>query len=435
MKERKMGNNKIGLPEIMIVISVLMLFIFGRMTTNPIESDEFYWISSSAYFEDWITFDTTAESWQVNHMTLSGPALPKYLIAIGRLLGGFQPDNLNKPYNYSISYDANIAEGRVPSDKLLFSSRTPMGILSVLLGGLFYAFMLHGINRFTAIFWLILFISNDALNRILPLAMSEAPLIFFSFLSVIFVLRGQNHLITTLESTLKPQGQNSFYKFYILAGVCVGLAAASKIHGFFLLITFGILLLYILFIPKYSITNKIKITYLIRIFSVFSLSALFVFILLNPFIYTNPVTGVGWMFQYRLMDMSGQSQQDIRLTTLPLIQRWGTILYNLMTSNASIRGNFGLYINTILALLGSILIVRAIVNAISKRMPFDLICTTLLYFSIMVISAFMSPLDWLRYFLYPIFAVTLILSFSTNYLFEKIKQVITKRIYKTNHSV
>ena len=106
-----------------------------------------------------------------------------------------------------------------------------------------------------------------------------------------------------------------------------------------------------------------------------------------------------------------------------------------MTSNASIRGNFGLYINTILALLGSILIVRAIVNAISKRMPFDLICTTLLYFSIMVISAFMSPLDWLRYFLYPIFAVTLILSFSTNYLFEKIKQVITKRIYKTNHSV
>ena len=99
--------------------------------------------------------DSEAESWQLNNRTLSAPALPKYIIAFSRLLGGFHRDELNRPENFTFHYEGDALVGAIPTDKLLFISRSPMVVLSILIGLLIYCLFWHGINRFSAIIWLI----------------------------------------------------------------------------------------------------------------------------------------------------------------------------------------------------------------------------------------------------------------------------------------
>ena len=264
------------------------------------------------------------------------------------------------------------------------------------------------------------------MSFILLVAMSEAPLLFFSILSYIFIIKGQKHLNYLLLQTETSVKKDTLYRYYALAGISLGLAAASKIHAFLLLGTFGLMLLYIVFIPNYPNVLKSKITYLIRIFSLFSLSALFIFIILNPSIYANPIKGVGWMFQYRIMDMANVSQYVPELITIPIFQRWLKILYDLLTTNASIRSGLGLCINSALSILGIYLLIRSAITSIKHRLPLELLPSLMVYLSIMILAAFMTPLDWLRYYLFPIIGIMLLMTYSTAFLFEKARSFVKK---------
>lgn len=420
-------ERKIKLIEVMVVAIILAVTFIPRMMDIPVAADEYYWISRSDYLEEWIAMDSTAESWQLNNLTLSGPALPKYIIGVSRLLGGYDRAEMDRPENYTFHYEGEALVGAIPTDKLLFFSRAPMVVLSILIGVLIYCLFWFGINRFSALIWLILYICSPSTSSILLVAMSEAPLLFFSILSFIFIAKGQKKLNYRLHQIERSEKKDTVYGYYALAGISLGLAASSKIHAFLLFATFGLMLLYIIFIPKYPGALKTKITYLIRIFSLFSLSALFTFIILNPSIYTNPIKGVGWMFQYRMIDMTNLSQSYPELIAIPMFQRWIKILKDLLTTNASIHGGFGLYINSGLSILGLYLLLRSIIISIKHRKPLELLPSLMVYLSIMILAAFMSPLDWLRYFLFPLIGVMLLMAYSSAYLFEKVRSYFKKR--------
>lgn len=426
IEDIQMGKSGIQKIELIIVLIILNLSFLPKMITNPINTDESYWISTSSYFEDWISFDTKAESWQLNFMTLSGPNLPKYLIAIGRLLGGFGKNDLNKSYNYSNDYKTNEIEGRLPSLKLLIVSRVPMVTLSILLGLLMYIFLHHEINRFFAIVWLIFFVQNNALTQILLLAMSEAPLIFFSITALLFTFIGQKYWIAFLKNEKTKKFQRRVYLFFGLAGFSIGLAASSKIHAFLLLIPYGLLLFYLIFVPLSSLSKKEKYTHFIRIVFLSGFLAFLVFIFINPFLYENPITNIIWFFKYRINEMGIQAHQYTQLSSLPFLQRIYVILSKHLSEFASIRGKIGIYINAFLLVFGGILIFRDIVNTIKNRLYFNPISFIFLFFSLLVLSAFLSPLLWLRYFLFPIFIITLVdtitITFLINYLLKHIKK-------------
>ncbi|MRS05677.1 hypothetical protein EG832_21045, partial [bacterium] len=152
------GERKIQSTEAIIVFTLLALVFFPKMMNTPVAADEYYWISKSAYLEEWIAMDPTAESWQLNNLTLSGPALPKYIIAVSRLIGGIDRDELDRPENYTFHYDGIDLVGAVPADKLLYLARFPMVLLSVFSGLLIYSLFWHAINRISAIVWLALYI-------------------------------------------------------------------------------------------------------------------------------------------------------------------------------------------------------------------------------------------------------------------------------------
>ena len=425
-----MNNRKIFPFEIAFIFFALSLLFFTRMPNVPLEEDEIYYIAASPQLEEWVNLETDAESWQINYWTLSAPALPKYIIAIGRLLGGYQRDELLIPYDNTISYQENVLAGNVPSDKLLMASRAPMVILAVLTGLLIYILLLKGIGRFAAIIWLALFASNPSLDRILLPAMSEPPMLFFSVLAFILIFMGLKRLHYFLEQGADNAKMARIYLSFFVAGLSLGLAAASKINAFMLLIPFGILLIYSIFVPYSPVPVKLKIAYLIRIFGICSLSALIIFIILNPSLYLNPIRGLGWMFQFRINAMEWQIPRNPQFISIPIIQRWIKILQDLVTTNASIRGSLGLYINSGLALFGLTLLIHSVVTSIKRRLPLELLPSIMVYFSIMIIAAFMSPLDWLGYFLFPIIGLMLLNSYSAAFLMEKVILFAMKKSQK-----
>lgn len=426
----RMKNRKIFPFEIVLIFCALSLLFFSRMPSVPLEEDEIYFITTSSQLEEWVNLETDAESWQINYWTLSAPALPKYIIAIGRLLGGYQRDELLIPYDNTTSYQENVLAGNVPSDKLLMASRVPMIILAVLSGILIYALLLKEIGRVAAIVWLGLFASNPSLDRILFPAMSEPPLLFFSVLAFVLFTMGLKRLHYFLERGSDLTKVTRIYLPFCVAGLSLGLAAASKIHAFMFLLPFGVLLLYSIFVPNSPVPAKSKITYLIRMFGICALSALITFVFLNPSIYLHPIKGLGWMLQFRINAMEWQIPRNPQFVSIPIFQRWINILQDLVTTNASIRGSLGLYINSVLGLAGLTLLVRSFISSVKRRLPLELLPSIMVYFSIMIIAAFMSPLDWLRYFLFPIIGLMILISYGAAFLMEKVRWVAMKKSQK-----
>ena len=133
------------------------------------------------------------------------------------------------------------------------------------------------------------------------------------------------------------------------------------------------------------------------------------------------------MFQFRINAMEWQIPRNPQFISIPIIQRWIKILQDLITTNAPIRGSLGLYINSGLALFGLNLLIHSVVTSIKHRLPLELLPSIMVYFSIMIIAAFMSPLDWLRYFLFPIIGLMLLISYSAAFLMEKVRSLALKK--------
>ena len=125
--------------------------------------------------------------------------------------------------------------------------------------------------------------------------------------------------------------------------------------------------------------------------------------------------------RFRLREMAVQAQDYTGISSLPLVQRWLKILSDLLTTNASIRGCSAMYFNSAFGLLGFILLLRSTVMSIKYRMPLELMPSMMAYVSIMIVAAFMSPLEWLRYFLFPIFGLMLLISYGVAFWVEKIR--------------
>ena len=136
------------------------------------------------------------------------------------------------------------------------------------------------------------------------------------------------------------------------------------------------------------------------------------------------------MFQFRINAMEWQIPRNPQFISIPIIQRWIKILQDLVTTNASIRGSLGLYINSGLALFGLTLLIHSVVTSIKRRLPLELLPSIMVYFSIMIIAAFMSPLDWLGYFLFPIIGLMLLNSYSAAFLMEKVILFAMKKSQK-----
>ena len=213
--------------ECIILFSFLVIFYGSRLKTTGFQPDESQWIGTSYVFEDYFRGDFDSPSWDEFYWTVTQPPLPRYVIGLGRMIGGLGVADLNTPWDWNIETQINLAKGAMPSEQLLWWSRLPMGILAAcsILIGFFFLKKLQG--RFTGYLWIFLCSLSSFFPEMLNRAMGEASLLacIAGLLLISDWLLQSSFRQKFIE---KPEG---LYVHLLFLGIVIGLAQSSKLNG------------------------------------------------------------------------------------------------------------------------------------------------------------------------------------------------------------
>ncbi len=139
--------------------------------------------------------------------------------------------------------------------------------------------------------------------------MSESPLLVFTMLTAgagFLALRSWRSAVPGAEEM--PALQRPFL-WFLAAGALAGLAGASKLNGLALAASGSALVGLAAFVGKGPLSRKLRLTFAIRTVVLLVLACLLFFVLLNPFLYTDPLGRMVHMYKYRVYEMGIQIEQ------------------------------------------------------------------------------------------------------------------------------
>lgn len=413
-------------PLLYVLALALLLFVYLQAVPEaPFFGDESHWIHTSIYWEILQEEPVDSPFWDENYWTLTQPPVTRYLIGMARSIQGFTPDQLNNPWDFEISAAENRAVNNMPSQELLVASRIPMSILAALTGWVIFMMIFNGSGIVAALIFLLFFTSNQFLKITLVRAMGESPMLFFITLSSLFLWMGLRVLHTKAKGVSGTKFDGTAFLFFSLAGITCGLAGASKINGLMAAFSIAlILLVYIwFFLPPGTPNQRIKLA--IRIIFVISSATLLSFVLVNPFLYSNPLSGIGSMGKFRLQEMSLQ------------INGFPEVHINSLSERASLLLNevFSQFMPFQVPALITLLFVMLGITALFKRvqafyfgranLPNDLIPVLVLL--PLALAGYATPLNWDRYLLPSVMVNMICAPIGMAYLLNSISDLIRKR--------
>jgi hypothetical protein len=380
------------------ILAIFVLLAWGYCTNLlflELQPDETYWIATSVRFDKFLTGDFNAPIWSADlYTSYEVRPISSYLVAIGQRLGGIEQTNLPSYWDWELSDEDNISRGAWPSDTVLWWSRLPMAILSAF-SITAIAFMLARAHSRAAAYIFIVVSFNTYFLAQLRRALSEPPQILFTVLTL---YASYKLLIVAQEKSVKQ-----IVLWSTAVGVFSGLAGQSKLTG---LACAGIAILgtvIMMFDPTKS-ANLARRRIPLVIAVVVSSTLLLTFIISYPFFYENTIDRILTTFAIRSNILQYQIQRYAyqmipegarleilfqRIFTYPLelhVNGAGTVLFR--------------WINFVLTALG---IYYCIEQIKQRRNDSEYFVVFLAGAFLCALPMLLTPLDWERYYLYPIF--------------------------------
>ena len=99
--------------EPLLIGCVLFAIFYPRIQNTPFHGDESWWIASSYHLEAFVGGRIDSPVWNESYHNLTQPQLSRYVIGIGRWVGGYGPSDLIRPWNFRLSDEENIARGKL----------------------------------------------------------------------------------------------------------------------------------------------------------------------------------------------------------------------------------------------------------------------------------------------------------------------------------
>ncbi|MCD4752730.1 MAG: hypothetical protein K8R40_06645 [Anaerolineaceae bacterium] len=423
-------KNKFQVDQI-VILFLLTLFLFSMTVSNPFHGDESIFIYTSAFFEYSLNLDLSQPYWNLSFFTLCATMLPRYFIAAGRLIAGYEVEDLNQPYSFGLSREENIAQGRVPKPMLLFASRTPMVVFTIFSLMFFYLLLKNSYHWLAGLSFLGLILTNEIIPMHMLRAMSEAPLMGFFILSAILFYFAQKHWLAYAADPSDKEQLKLSYLFFVLCGGAVGLAASSKINAFLIGFAVLILMIYLVIFAKSKLDKQEKIKQFIRLGLFFVFAAILIFIVLNPFLYPQPFVRMGLLLKYRVQEISQQATEVSSEEFIEgnLLQRSFSIFGRLLTDFSSFHFRGALWINLGLFLVGIGSFIWKMVTEIRTRYELSLLTLIGVMAFPIIGAAFSSPLWWSRYFFFPELFLLLTMVIGGCFIVEKFIKLITMKIH------
>ena len=347
--------------------------------------------------------------------------ITSYIIAIGQKLAGIPLNQLpSKKWDWTIDSQKNIANGALPNTRVIYYSRLPMVILTTLSLIITVISISLAHSRFAA-YCFFAFSFNSYFLEHLSRVMCESPLLLFSILSII-----------TCYTLLQEIKKNDIVKiiFYsAIIGIFCGLAGESKLSGLFCVIV----AIFVSFFGIYKYKDKIK-NRRIKIFLISTLTIVFftllIFIITYPFFYHDTIARIIDTFKYRKNMMDFQVSQQIGIilpgqrikVLLNRIFSYPVYLPSEVVSKPAI-----LVLNMGITAYG---VCYGIRNVYKKRNNKRGNIYLILLISTIFLSTpiLFTPLDWDRYYLFPIYFTYIYFSIGLSqiglYVIEKSRQII-----------
>lgn len=403
----------------LLVFLVFLAFGFYQLDQVPFHGDESSWISSSNSFEAFIHFDSKNPVWNQSYWTLTQPPITRYLIGIGRTIGGYDDQHLNKPLDFFLSDEENIANGAIPEPGLLHWARVPMVFLLAGSFVLLAVVMKKTFGWVVSVIYIILSLLNPYYFYVLRLALGESPLVFFTCLAIVFTGLALNSWYKKDEPDKKRLRQMLLW--ITIASISIGLAAGSKINGG--LAVLGIIVCYFILGNKEK-NKKIKHWFSWGIPVLVSFVSFAVFTLINPFTYINPLQRALEMLMFR------GNEINIQRTSFPEYQISGVWQHikidviNTFQNYTPIHFSGAWILNLTLFLLGIWFIVRVWRSEFSSNAWF--LASLAIGLSVSLPSL-LSPLNYPRYFLFPVIFSQMVIAYGLGKILLIVMDTIKKR--------
>lgn len=278
-------------------ITALMVYVLAGTSLVPFHGDESTQIMMSRDVYYILQGDGSRLLYQVEppdateqHLRLLNGTLPKYLIGLAALAGGYGSDDLNDQWLWGADWAWNVTDGHMPSDGLLLAARWSSAILAALsVPAMFGLGWLWRGRRAAYAASLIL-----ALHPVVLIqgrrAYMEGALLFFSVLAILIAVAWGQRLTRPVIS------RRAMWGGALGLGVAAGLLVASKHSGAAVAAAaYGGVGLAILW-QRFPMRRTLR---LLAALATSGIVALAVFLALNPAWWSDPVARVGEVLDLR----------------------------------------------------------------------------------------------------------------------------------------
>ncbi len=385
------------------LICLLAAFYLSGIKTVKFHPDESHWIASSVVFEEFFTAQFDSPYFERSYWTVTQPPLARYVIGMGRRIGGYSWADLPGDWDFELSTDANEQKGAVPSDNLLWWARLPMALFAIISIMIGFVLIREAADQIAAIVWIALNINSSYLLLHLRHAMGESTLL----LCVTIVTYLSYRILLLLETEKRIRAWKLF-SWLSLLGIVVGAAGAAKLNGLSALLA-GVGLAFMVIIKcKGSIFRKLLFGFFAA--SVVILFSLISFIGLNPYLWPAPAARTQLMVQHRLDEMENQQQRYSETKIDGLTERVWVVSDRIFQAHAAINFKRSFIINIPLFLVGLYTILKKFRDVWSKKLIYPAPMAIVLVGIAVATPPLFTPLDWARYYLLPVFFTTIVIA-------------------------
>jgi hypothetical protein len=387
-------HEPIGRVERLAVLLAIAAAMFAGLSDVRFHPDESSWIASSASFEAYFTGRVLDPSWHAREDRYTMAPMTFYVVGVARRLGGWTPDALNTPYDYNRSHSQNLAEGRVPVPGLLEWSRR--GVTAAAVIGLYVSVVVfaRAAGRPAAYVWLVLVLASPYLRETLRRAMNEGVLLA----ALALVIWATFRLLAELDRPHAQWRQWRLAGWLVLAGGAAGLAAQTKLNG--AIAGFGVLVVMIMATVRYSLSARRRARYLVVGAVILAGSETAVFFASNPTLWPYPPREIVRVVRARRQLIAAQTMRAGDAVLPTMADRIRVIPRRVFDDFALVPSAWA---STLLTLAGGLITIRHVRRWLSRQNDNHAIVALAVIGAVVSAPAFLTPLDWRRYYLLPVY--------------------------------
>ncbi len=381
---------------------LLAAFCVG-LETVPFHPDESGWIGKSYYLEAFIGGQFASPVWEESYQVLTQPPVVLYITGLGRLAGGYHVADLNDPgFDMGADLATNIVQGSAPSADLLWWSRLPMAVLAAMSGLFLFYSVSRAAGRTAGYVWLLLFVGSTYFSITLRQAMSEAPLLA----AVALAIRvGDRALCSWQRAAEVNQSFRTLLRplaWFILLGVVSGIAGAIKLNGMSIAAAGVAMCGLATFTCKGNVPQSTRVVFMIRASVILLLATQLTFVIVNPYLYPDPLRRTGKLFKVRLQEMQFQQATFSEHSIDGLADRINIVPQRIFENLATIHFSGALLINLALCVGGLGYLINRAWRWVQAKHGESTSVAILLVALAVAMPPLFTPLDWARYYLLPI---------------------------------